>query len=119
MNADSRPFVYKEGEICTITNENGEVEVYRNVCVKKDENGNYLGFEVSHFKAAQIGNEKRYPLALKDSAGSFRGYIPAVKRGDKIFNLASFEETEYFPEMKSDTCTVSNVGFIAKKYFNL
>ena len=114
-----RPVVYKEGAICTIINENGEMEIYRNACVKKDENGNYLGFEVSHFKAAQIENEKRYLLALKDNAGSFRGYIPAVKRGDKILNLASFEEMEYFPEMRSETCTVSNVGFIAKKYFDL
>ena len=47
-------------------------------------------YEDSHFKVANIGDEKRYLLKyhLQSSADK---YMPAVKRGDKYLNLVSME----------------------------
>lgn len=107
-----RPYTFEPGMICTIPDENGELKTYYDVCFKKDENGNYYGFRVSHFKAANIKNEKRYLL------NSERGYIPAVRRGDEYINLVSWDKIEY-PVIEISKYAVSNIGFVGKSYFNL
>ena len=115
-----RPYTYVPGAECTVPDENGEMVTYKDIMFKQDENGNYYGFRVSHFKAAKIKNEKRYLLQIFDSTeGSRRGLVPAVKRGDKYLNLVSWEEFEFYPGLKSDDCVVSEVHFIPKAEFEL
>lgn len=46
-------------------------------------------YEDSHFRVANIGDEKRYLLNCSKSGAE--EYIPAVKRGDKYLNLVSME----------------------------
>lgn len=54
-----------------------------------DENGEYIYYTDSHFKVANMENEKKY--LLRDKVA----YIAAVKRGDKYLNLVSMEEFEF------------------------
>ena len=114
-----RPYTYAPGAECTVPDENGELVTHHDVMYKQDEEGNYYGFRVSHFKAVNIENEKRYFLIIYDKSGSKRGIVPAVKRGDKYLNLASWEEMEFYPGLKSKECVVSDIHFIPKKEFNL
>ena len=56
-----------------------------------DEDGEYIYYYDSHYKVANIGDEKRY--LLKIMQGSERvDYVPAVKREDKYLNLVSMQE---------------------------
>lgn len=114
-----RPYTYAPGTECTVPDENGEMVTYEDIMFKQDENGNYYGFRISHFKAANIANEKRYLLRIYTKSGSFLGLVPAVKRGDKYLNLVSWEEMEFYPGLKSDDCVVSGIHFIPKPEFEL
>lgn len=64
----------------------------------------------SHFKVADIGNERKYLILFKSDKMS--GYIPAVKRGDKYLNLISMElynpDNEYYYEPVIETGFVPN-----------
>lgn len=62
---------------------------YEKILCEVNENGDNIFYDVSHYKAANIENEKRY---LLNASGS---YIPAVKRGDKYLNLISMQEINY------------------------
>ena len=53
----------------------------------QDENGAYYGFHVSHFRAANIRDERRYFIPVSDG-----NMMPAVKRGDMYLNLVSWQE---------------------------
>ena len=115
-----RPYTYAPGAECTVPDENGKMITYKDVMFKQDENGNYYGFRVSHFKAAKIENERRYLLQIYNGEGSSkRGLIPAVKRGDKYLNLVSWEEFEFYPGLQSDECSYADILFIGKPEFDL
>ena len=51
-------------------------------------------YENSPFAAADIKDEKRYMLDLKDVSGK-NVLVPAVKRGDKYINLISLAEVKF------------------------
>ena len=115
-----RPYTYAPGTECTVPDENGEMVTYEDILFRQDENGNYYGFRVSHFKAANIMNEKRYLLQIYNGTGSSRrGLVPAVKRGDKYLNLVSWEEMEFYPGLQTDECPYADIVFIGKSYFDL
>lgn len=82
-----------------------------------DENGNFIYYKYSHFKAANIENENRY--LLKITQGGRTGYIPAVKRGEQYFNLISMQEFTYEPVIEDEIHAVSDITFIAKNSFDL
>ncbi len=63
-----------------------EYEAYKRWEV--NENGEFTYYRESHFKAANVLNEKRYFLELEN--GCY--FVPAVKRGDKWLNLVSMEQ---------------------------
>ena len=114
-----RPYTYAPGAECTVPDENGEMVTYEDILFRQDENGNYYGFRVSHFKAANIANEKRYLLQLNRKSGDPLGLVPAVKRGEKYLNLVSWEEMEFYPGLRSDVCPYAYIGFIGKPDFDL
>lgn len=114
-----RPYTYAPGAECTVPDENGELVTHHDVMYKQDEEGNYYGFRISHFKAVNIVDEKRFLFQIYDDAGSKRGYAPAVKRGDKYFNLVSWEEFEFYPKLRSEECVISGIFFVGKSDFDL
>ena len=73
-------------------------------------------YEDSHFKVANIGDEKRYLLKYYPKTGGFR-YIPAVKRGDKFLNLVS--TTEYDPNNLYEHEPIGNIFFMGKHAYDL
>ena len=73
-------------------------------------------YEDSHFRVANIGDEKRYLLKCYPKSGSF-GYIPAVKRGDKFLNLVSM--TEYDPNDLYAYEPTSGISFMPAHAFDL
>ena len=109
-----RPYTYAPGMECTVPDENGEMVTYHDICFKKDEEGNYYGFRVSHFKAANIKNEKRYLLQIYDKYSNTEGLVPVVKRDERYLNLVSWEEIEFYDEFCSENCVLSNISFIPK-----
>ena len=83
-----RPYVFEEGVVTTITDEEtGEMETWEDKRVLQDENGAYYGFHVSHFRAANIRDERRYLISVANG-----GMMPAVRRGDAYLNLVSWQE---------------------------
>lgn len=66
-----------------------------NIEYEKDEYGNFIYYNCSHFKVANITNEKIYLLRSRFNHVGHRALIPAVKVGDKFLNLISMEEFEY------------------------
>lgn len=85
--------------------------------LEMDENGNCKTYTDSHFKAANIDEEKRYFLYVKQDR--FPGYIPAVKRGDKYLNLVSMKEFEYVPNVCDDVYAIAIYPFIYSYQFDL
>jgi hypothetical protein len=71
----------------------------------------FINYNVSHFKAANIENEKRYLLRIEQSSSS--GYIPAVKRGDKYLNLVSMEEMKYELAMASQAVSADEYPYVS------
>ncbi len=60
-----------------------EYQPQDNMCFEVDENGELVSFKVSPYKAYGTIDEKLYLVS---------GFIPAVKRGERFFNLISLEE---------------------------
>ena len=77
---------------------------------ERDETGNIMEYNVSHFKAANIKDENRYLL------NTHWGWMPAVKRGDEFLNLISMQEMVYSSEAR---VSVASISFIYKAQFNL
>ena len=67
-----------------------------------DENGNYIGYRDSHYKVADIRNERRFLLQIEQEG--VRCYIPAVKRSERYLNLVSMEEIDYEAVVKEKIC---------------
>ena len=107
-----RPYVFEEGVVTTITDEEtGEMETWEDKRVLQDENGAYYGFHVSHFRAANIRDERRYFIPVSDG-----NMMPAVKRGDMYLNLVSWQEVPYSADFDNvlesdDTYFAPKAGF--------
>ena len=90
------------------------------IIYEKDDQDNQIYYECSHFKAANIKNEKRYLLYIEGNGyHSGYSYVPAVKRGDKFLNLMSMEEFYYKQQYNEEWIETSEVHFIPKNYFDL
>ena len=72
-------------------------------------------YEDSHFKVANIGDEKRYLLNCSKSGA--KEYMPAVKRGDKYLNLVSMEL--YDPDNPFNCEPTGFIHFVPHKAFAL
>jgi len=121
---DGRP--WQRYKICedgqdSMSNEDGQWEVekneygyaaYPNKRWEIDETGEFVYYVDSHFKIANIENEKRYLLKIYE--GSSTGFIPAVKRGDEYLNLVSMEEMEYKKEVKLESYSIAYIAFNCK-----
>ena len=83
-----------------------------------DESGKRIYYNVSPYKAADIKDEKRYFLTIKQGEYN-ESLIPTVKRGDKFLNLMDMKEFEYVSESETYKYPESNASFIPKKYFDL
>ncbi len=82
-----------------------------------DEDGDFIYYDISHFKVASIENEKRYLLRIKQEGSTYT--IPAVKRGEKYLNLVSMEEMEYEYEIASEKYSYAYISFFCKKEYDL
>ena len=78
-----------------------------------DENDMPILHETSHFKTANIQDEKRYFLKYRSK------YIPAVKRNDKFLNLISMEYMDINYKNEIDQPTIDFVTFIPEPAFKL
>ena len=116
-----RRYEVEIGMDAPMTDDDGNyLGTYRNRKWVADEKGNYVNYRVSHFKAANIQNEKRYFLEIEQKANNSsdynRGYIPAIKRGARYLNLISMEEMKYEPKIEAEKyATADGVYFPYKR----
>ena len=110
-----RPYVFEEGVVTTIVNEEtGETETWEDRRVLQDENGAYYGFHVSHFRAAEIRDERRYFIPVSDG-----NMMPAVKRGDAYLNLVSWQEVPCSTDFDTALLESDDTYFAPKAGFGL
>ena len=110
-----RPYVFEEGVVTTIVNEEtGEMETWEDRRVLQDENGAYYGFHVSHFRAANIRDERRYFIPVSDG-----NMMPAVKRGDMYLNLVSWQEVPCSTDFDTTLLESDDTYFAPKAGFGL
>ena len=109
-----------------ITNKNGYGTIYKHRRLTEiQDDGEPVKYKDSHFKVAEIGNERRYFIEIEclPSLGSDEGFVPAVKRGEKYLNLVSMQELvisngeEDNAEHKRQA--ISDVSFFACSEFKL
>ena len=104
------PYTIEEG-MSTIV-DNGE---YVNRKFMEDGEGNYISYCVSHFKAANVGEERRYLLPVEREIDVTIAwdvcYIPAIKQGDVYQNLISRETMDYSPGMKNAVYAMADIQF--------
>ena len=83
------PYRVKEGAQEEIVNVDGKLFGSTNCEYFRDENGQVIIYNESHFKVAGIENERRYFLSTELTVyiGYSRGLIPAVKRGEQYLDL--------------------------------
>lgn len=115
------PYRVKEGVNEKVVDENGDIIAQSfNWEFIRDENGQVIFYNDSHFKAAGIENERRYFLSTECAVyiGFNHGLIPAVKRGEKYLDLVDGALIDYTPGMKS-TYAIAKIGFINKAHFDL
>ncbi|MBD5132764.1 MAG: hypothetical protein HDT28_09320 [Clostridiales bacterium] len=74
-----------------------ELSYYDHYFYEVDREGQIKYCSGSHYKDIVMGDDKRYLLYPRNGFS-----IPAVKRGDKFFNLVSLEEFDYDPAAKVD-----------------
>ena len=86
----------------------------------RDENGQAIIYQESHFKAAGIEGERRYLLTTKaaEFLGGASSLIPAVKRGEQYIDLVDGALIDYTPGMESAYAT-ADIAFINKPDFDL
>lgn len=65
-----------------------------------NELGEKIIYNRSHFKVANVTNERMYLLRV--GTDSLKGLIPAVKNGNKYINLVSMEEFDYNPNISHE-----------------
>ena len=86
----------------------------------RDENGQVIIYNESHFKVAGIENERRYFLSTELTVfiGLSHGLIPAVKRGEQYLDLVDGAMIDYTPGMES-AYAIAEIGFINNTGFDL
>ena len=82
-----------------------------------DENGDPIFYKHSHFSVANIKDEKRYLLKVRQANENY--YIPAVKRGDKYLNLISLKEFDYKSKTDKYEFSVSTISFNPVSVYDL
>ena len=83
-----------------------------------NEAGERIYYKDSPYKVADIKDEKRYFLTIKQ--GKYRDtLIPAVKRGDKYLNLMDMKEFKYIPESATFAYPYFGTYFVPKSHFDL
>lgn len=115
------PYRVKEGALEDILDVDGNIIAQTfNREFFRDDNGQVIVYDESHFKVAGVGNERYYFLStvLTVYFGHTNGLIPAVKRGDKYLDLVDGEMIDYTPGMES-AYTVADIEFINKANFDL
>ena len=105
------------GNTALMTDERGQTVAYPDTKWITDENDEITDYYDSHFKVANICDEKRYLLKIVQN-GTY-DYMPAVKRGNQYLNLVSMELMDYESEFETKKYAVAHLGFIAKAEFNL
>ena len=115
------PYRVKEGLKEEVTDENGHVTTFYDREFFRDESGQVIIYQQSHFKVAGIANERRYILSIVSTVPGLYGgsRIPAVKRGEQYLNLVDGNLMDYEPGMESATYAVADITFIGKSYFDL
>lgn len=115
------PYQVKEGVNEKIVDANGNVIAQSfNQKFIRDENGQVIFYNDSHFKVAGIEHERRYFLSTECAVyfGYNHGLIPAVKRGEKYLDLVDGAMIDYTPGMES-AYAIADIGFINKSNFDL
>lgn len=115
------PYRVKEGAQEDVYDADGNfLFTSRNREYIRDENGQVLIYNESHFKVAGIKDERRYLLTTKSdiflAGGSAR--IPAVKRGEQYLNLVDGTLIDYTPGMVS-AYAISDIWFFSNISFDL
>lgn len=109
------PYRVKEGVNEEVVDENGNLIAQSfNREFIRDENGQVIVYNESHFKVAGIENERRYFLSTVCAVyvGYTRGSIPAVKRGEQYVDLVNGAIIDdYEPGMES-TYAIADTGFL-------
>ena len=117
------PYTVEEGTNSVVYDENGTQLVYVNRKFKEDVEGNYISYRVSHFKAANIGEERRYFLPVESTIdlclADRKAYVPAVKRGDSFLNLISMQTLQYSVGMKSSEQALMDMSYMPKSFSDL
>ena len=115
------PYRIKEGVNEEIVDASGNVIAQSfNQEFIRDENGQVIIYNESHFKVAGIENERRYFLSTELTVyiGLNRGWIPAVKRGEQYLDLVDGAMIDYTPGMES-AYAIAEIGFINNTGFDL
>lgn len=115
------PYQVKEGVNEKIVDANGNVIAQSfNQKFIRDENGQVIFYNDSHFKVAGIEHERRYFLSTVCTVyvGLNTGLIPAVKRGEQYLDLVDGAMIDYTPGMES-AYAIADIGFINKSNFDL
>ena len=114
------PYRVKEGAQEEIVDADGNVFGTTNCEYFRDENGQVIIYNESHFKVAGIETEHRYFLSTKLTVdiGYSRGLIPAVKRGEQYLDLVDVAMIGYTPGMES-AYAISKIVFINNTGFDL
>lgn len=115
------PYRVKEGFNEKIVDASGKVIAQSfNQEFIRDENGQVIIYNESHFKVAGIENERRYFLSTVCAVyvGMERGLIPAVKRGEQYLDLVDGEMIDYTPGMES-AYAIAEIVFINNTGFDL
>lgn len=76
--------------------------------------GEFVKFNVSPYKAANVENQKRYLLSIDEIHS-----VPAVRKNNKFFNLISMEEFNYSNTLKQENTPCAEIWFWIKSEANL
>ena len=112
------PYRVKEGAKEEIIDVDGKLYGSTNCEYFRDENGQVIIYNESHFKVAGIKDERRYFLSTECvvQISRERGLIPAVKRGEQYLDLVDGAMIDYTPGMESayaiaEILFINNTGF--------
>ena len=112
-----RRYTVEIGHDAYMTNNSGQTVCCEDTKWITDENGEITDYYDSHFKVANIGEEKRYLLKIHQN-GHY-GFIPAVKRGEQYLNLVSMELMDYESQIEEKKYAVVSLLFVPKAEYNL
>ena len=115
------PYRVKDGAQEDIIDENGNIiaQTFNREYIR-DENGQVIVYNESHFKVAGIEDERLYFLSTVATVyvGHTNGLIPAVKRGERYLDLVDGATIDYTPGMES-AYAIADIAFINKSSYDL